>query len=324
MKGKSKWWKWVVGILAGMVIILAGVYLLLNGENLDLERDGAENAPGEFTELENGLVHYQLVGPKDAPLIVLIHGFSVPLYVWDPTALALEEAGYQVLSFDLYGRGYSARPDVEYDLDLFVDQLDELITNLELQSPTVVAGLSMGGPIAARYASLHPAEVAGVILIAPEVSPTSWKDIFPLNLPVVGDYLMAAVMEPLILPKLQAADFVHPENYPDWESKYRVQLRYRGTGRALLSTIRNLTSLDPTIEYRHLGDEGLPVLLIWGKKDATIGADQISLLQSLVPDIQTLVVPDAGHLPHYEQADLVNPRLVQFLEEVFPRQAAGE
>jgi pimeloyl-ACP methyl ester carboxylesterase len=193
-----------------------------------------------------------------------------------------------------------------------------------VRPPMVVAGLSMGGPVAARYTILHPEKVAGLILIAPEVSPISWKDIFPLNLPVVGDYLMAAVMEPIILPKLQAADFVHPEKFPDWESRYRVQLRYQGTGRALLSTIRNLTSTNPTEVYRHLGDLDIPVLLVWGKDDTTIGEDQISLLQHLVPDIQTFVVDDAGHLPHYERADLVNPRLLQFLSEVLPMRAAGD
>jgi pimeloyl-ACP methyl ester carboxylesterase len=207
---------------------------------------------------------------------------------------------------------------MEYDLDLFVSQLEGLTSALDVQGPMVVAGLSMGGPIAASFASHHPDQVAGVILIAPEVSQTAPKDVFPLNLPWVGDYLMNAVMEPLVLPKLQASDFVHPENFPGWEARYRVQLQYRGTGRALLSTIRNLVSMDPAAEYRRLKDLDLPVLLVWGKEDATIGADQISLLQKLIPDIQTFVVDDAGHLPHYEGADQVNPRLLQFLDEAFP------
>ena len=318
MKGRSGCWKWAVSVPVGLVVILAGIYFLLDSEDLDLESSVEDAAPGAVIELSGGVVHYQLVGDENAPLVVLVHGFSVPLYVWEPTALALEEAGYRVLSYDLYGRGYSARPQVEYDLDLFVSQLEELTSKLDLQGPMVIAGLSMGGPIAASYASQHTDQVAGVILIAPEVSQTSPQDVFPLNLPWVGDYLMRAVMEPLVLPKLQASDFVHPENYPDWESRYRVQLHYRGTGRALLSTIRNLISLNPAAEYRRLGELDLPVLLVWGKEDATIGADQISYLQEMLPNIQTFVVGDAGHLPQYEGADQVNPRLIQFLEEVFP------
>jgi len=44
------------------------------------------------------------------PAVALVHGFSVPYYVWDPTAPELARAGFRVLRYDLYGRGYSDRP----------------------------------------------------------------------------------------------------------------------------------------------------------------------------------------------------------------------
>jgi pimeloyl-ACP methyl ester carboxylesterase len=315
MSKGSVWWKPTFGIILGLAVILTGLYFSLDTERLDL--DASQVVPGEKIELSNGIVHYRLMGPSDAPLVLLVHGFSVPSYEWEPTAEALEDAGYRVLSCDLYGRGYSARPAVEYDLDLFVSQLEELTTALELHDPIVVVGHSMGGPIAARFASLHPQHISGVVLIAPEVNLTTGKDVFPLNIPLVGEYLMTAVMEPIVLPKIQAADFVHPENYPEWESKYRVQLQYRGTGRALLSTIRNLTTFDPADEYRRLQEADLPVLLIWGREDGTIGPDQIALLQSLIPEIRTFIVEDAGHLPQFEQAEDVNEKLLQFLDKLF-------
>ncbi|MEJ2447570.1 MAG: alpha/beta hydrolase [Anaerolineales bacterium] len=314
MREGSVWWKLTLGIILGLAVVLTGLYFTLDTERLDL--DTGQKAPGDFIDLSKGVVHYSLMGPSDAPLVVLIHGFSVPSYEWEPTAGVLEDAGYQVLSYDLYGRGFSARPAVEYDLDLFVRQLEELITALEMHGPIVVVGHSMGGPIAARFASLHPEQTSGVVLIAPEVSQTTWKDIFPLNIPLVGEYLMTAVMEPIVLPKIQAADFVHPEKYPEWESKYRVQLQYRGTGRALLSTIRNLTDLDPADKYRQLQETDLPVLLIWGREDGTIGSDQIALLEELIPGIQIFIIEGVGHLPQLEGADQVNERLLRFLGDV--------
>ena len=310
-------WKWFWAIIASIIIILAGLYLIFNVETQDLNQDSKKSATGEFILLPTGEVHYRLVGPDDAPLVVLVHGFSVPIYVWDPTLVALEEAGYRVLAYDLFGRGYSERLKGDYDIDLFTNQLDELLKALEIDGPVVVGGLSMGGPIAARFTRLNPEKVSGLILIAPEVIQTTPGDIFPLNVPLVGEYLMGAVMEPFVLPNLQAADFSHPEKFPDWVARYRVQLQYKGTGEALLSTIRNLTEHDPEEEYRALDKTGIPLLLIWGEEDQTIGWEQIEILSQLVPAIQVEIVPATGHLPHYEQPGIVNPVLIQFLGEVF-------
>jgi pimeloyl-ACP methyl ester carboxylesterase len=124
---------------------------------------------------------------------------------------------------------------------------------------------------------------------------------------------MSTVMEPFVLPKLQLTDFVHPENYPDWEEEYRIQLQFKGTGRALLSTIRNLTEHDPEDDYRFLEKMGIPVLLIWGEEDQTIGWDQIEVLRDLLPNIQVELVPGTGHLPHYEKPGDVNPVIIDFL-----------
>jgi pimeloyl-ACP methyl ester carboxylesterase len=310
MKSRSKWfWR----ITAFLILVLAGLYLIFNVETQDLDQYSKQLAPGEFIQLHAGEVHYRLVGTDNAPLVILVHGFSVPSYVWDPTLTYLVDSGYQVLVYDLFGRGYSERPDTQYDIALFTNQLEELVIALELDVPFVLGGLSMGGPIAARYAHMHPEKVAGLIFIAPEVVQPGPGDVFPLNIPLVGEYLMGAVMEPFVLPKLQAADFVNPEKYPDWEEKYRIQLQYKGTGRALLSTIRNLTEHDPQEEYRALEKTGIPALLIWGKEDQTIGWEQIEVLSDLLPDIQVEIIPGAGHLPHYEKPGIVNPVLFDFL-----------
>jgi len=251
-----------LGILLALGLLLVSLYLILDVEKLELTDAARENAAGDFVELSAGLVHYQLEGPADSPLVVLVHGFSVPAYIWDPTFSALEEAGHQVLRFDLYGRGYSDRPDVIYDVNLLSTQLEELLSKLEVDEPVHLVGLSMGGPVVTHYANENPESVRGVILIAPEVVQVTWKDIFPLNLPGVGEYVMAVYMEPIYLPKWQVSDFSHPEKFPDWEERYRVQFQYKGIGRALLSTIRNLVKLNAELDYQKLSETKLPVLLI--------------------------------------------------------------
>ncbi|MCK4490004.1 MAG: alpha/beta hydrolase, partial [Anaerolineales bacterium] len=206
------------------------------------------------------------------------------------------------------------RPDVIYDINLFSTQLEELLSKLEVDEPVHLIGLSMGGPVVARYANRHPDLVRGITLIAPGVVQVNWKDIFPLNLPGVGEYLMAAVMEPILLPRMQNSDFYQPENFPGWEERYRVQLQYKGTGRALLSTVRNLVELESEQEYQKLHETKLPVLLIWGSEDQSISRENIQVLQGLLPDMQVQIIEKGGHISHYEFPEIVNPILLEFID----------
>ena len=316
MRGRRGCLKWGMGVVIGLFLLLGGLEIFSGVENRELDQFARTEAGGSFVELDQGVVHYYLEGPDDAPLVVLIHGFSVPSYVWEPTTAYLNKNGYRTLRYDLYGRGYSDRPDLVYDITLFEDQLAGLIDRLQLNGPVSVVGLSMGGPVADRYANKYPDQVAGVILISPEVTQSTSRDIFPMNIPGVGEYLMSAVMEPYILPNLQAGDFTHPENFPSWEAKYRVQMQFKGTGRALLSTIRELVKLNPEVEYQALQRTDLPVMLIWGNTDQTIGPDQIDVLQQILPEIEIRIMEDGGHLVHYERSDEVNPELIDYLDRI--------
>lgn len=312
----------VAKLIASVVVILgvtAGLlFLILPLERQDLDQKARENAEGSFRELSDGFVHYEILGDPEDPLVVLIHGFSVPYYVWDPTAVDLADSGFQVLRYDLYGRGYSDRPETSYDLNLFVRQLDELIQESGSRQPVHVIGLSMGGPIAARYAVLYPERVRSVTLIAPEVLDTDPMDILPMNIPGVGDYFMHVLLTPVLLPRLQTADFYRPERFPEWESRYREQLQFHGTSRALLSTIRKLVDLHPIEIYTELAETSLPVLIIRGEYDQTITLEALTAILLVLPQAGFTPVPEAGHLPHYEQPDLVNPVIIDFMESTGP------
>ena len=306
--------KWVAVIFFGIIVLLSGIYLVARVEKRDLDQAARSEAGGEFVELDQGIVHYYLEGPVDAPVVLLIHGFSVPSYVWEPTTSFLNGQGYRTLRFDLYGRGFSDRPDLVYDLPFFCDQVSGLVTELGLDQPIIVVGLSMGGPVAARFAQQNPDLAAGVILISPLVTPPTNGDVLPLNIPLVGEYVMAAIMEPFVLPGLQLEDFIRPENFPQWTEMYREQLQFKGTGRALLSTIRQLVKMDSEAEYQLLNESGIPVLLLWGNADQSVDAVQIETLQQILPGMDARIFPGAGHLLHYEIPDKVNPIIAEFLD----------
>jgi pimeloyl-ACP methyl ester carboxylesterase len=305
-------WAWIlIGLVAALVILA----VVLPVENQTITQEVRDQVKGEFARLSDGAVYYELRG-ESGPLVVLVHGFSVPSYVWDPTVESLEESGFRVLRYDLYGRGYSDRPDLTYDLDLFVNQLSELLNEINLDQQVHLVGLSMGGPIAAQYANTHPQSAASIVLIAPEAATLETRDIFPMNVPLVGEYFMMVIMEPFILPRMQPGDFYRPELYPEWEARYKEQLKFKGTGRALLSTIRSLVELQPEAIYQKLAESRLPVLIIRGEEDQTISESDMIMLRSFIPESEYVEIPEAGHLPHYEQAALVSEILIDFLERL--------
>lgn len=297
-----------------VILALLLPFLLLNKEKIDLNDYIRAMSGRDFVELSKGFVHYELVGPDDGELVVLVHGFSVPSYIWDPTKFGLVGQGYRVLSFDLYGRGYSDRPRVEYDLDLFVNQIAELTSQVVPGEPFHLVGLSMGGPIAARFTNENPDIVKSIALIAPEILKVEDMDIFPMNIPLIGEWTVGAYLVPIHLPQSQLDDFYRPEKFPRWEERYVDQLQFKGFKFAILSTIRNLVKMEPLVEYEKLSELGTPALLIWGEEDQSVSYEAIVKLMQAMPEIDTLFVEEAGHIPHYEKAEVVNPVLIRFLE----------
>ncbi|MGB7874199.1 MAG: hypothetical protein WBL25_07430, partial [Anaerolineales bacterium] len=82
------------------------------GKTEELNEAARAGAPGSFVQLSDGCSHYELGGPPDGQPVVLVHGFSVPYFIWDPTFSFLTECGFRALRYDLFGRGYSDRPRV--------------------------------------------------------------------------------------------------------------------------------------------------------------------------------------------------------------------
>jgi pimeloyl-ACP methyl ester carboxylesterase len=89
---------------------------------------------GFFTELSHGFTYYEIDNRKSEDVIVFIHGYSVPSYIWDKTYNSAKEKGFKVIRIDLYGRGYSENPIAEYSDSLFANQVIELLDELEIEN----------------------------------------------------------------------------------------------------------------------------------------------------------------------------------------------
>src|SRR5689334_24051787 len=135
-------------------------------ESMQLDEITRSKADGCFVQLSDGMTHYQGGGkPAEVP-VVLVHGFSVPYFIYDRTFDFLAASGFHVLRYDLFGRGYSDRPLRNYDIELFTRQLKELLDALAMPCVDLI-GLSMGGPITAAFINEYPHRVARHVLIDP-------------------------------------------------------------------------------------------------------------------------------------------------------------
>jgi pimeloyl-ACP methyl ester carboxylesterase len=303
-----------VGILLGLVILLAGAYLVLNREHTSLDAAARAGLPGKFVSLPQGVTHYLESGPADGPVVVLVHGFSVAAYTWDHTAPALAAAGFHVLAPDLFGRGYSDRLPGPYTLDLFTRQIDDFLTALKIDRPVELVGLSMGGYVTAGYAAQHPERVRRVALLAPQCEATgSDPRLAVVTTPLVGEYLFTVVIGPLVMSD-SADEFAAGQQPPDWAGRYQDMMQYSGFRSALLSTLRNMTG-DPFVEYDRLGRLGLPVLLLWGQDDTTVPFENAAALQAAIPQAEFHAIPNAKHAFAFERPEAVNPLLVAFLKK---------
>jgi len=281
-----------------------------------LDDAARKEAPGRFVKLSKGMVHYEVTGPDTGQTVVLIHGFTVPGYIWESTFSALGEAGFRTIRYDLYGRGFSDRPQVLYNHRLFEVQLTELLDALDVSGPVSLAGLSMGGVISAGYTARYPDRVRALMLFDPAAVASRLSSAMRLRiLPGVGEMWMGLLGNRVCRQGL-CDDLARPEAFPDYFRMFETQLAFPGFKRALLSTLRCGMLENGLPIYRRAGQTGCPTLLVWGREDRIIPFDGSEKVRAAIPHAQFCPIANAGHLPHYEQADRVNPKVVEFLKSL--------
>ncbi len=311
-------------VLIGVAIIALGFWASFwwaGRSLLPLDDAARAGASGAFVDLPDGRVHYQFTGPDDAPLIVMVHGYSTPGFIFDQNAAALREAGFRVLQFDHFGRGWSDRPDARYDIDFYDRELTGLLDALSINQRVGLVGLSMGGPIAAEFAARHPERVSKVFLFVPagfDLAGTSGSQAALVRTPVIGDWLwrMAAMKRLKSDPQYDESGLA-PENR--LQGDVLVQMKYRGYGRALLSTFRHFPLDQRDATYAALAATGIPVAAIFGDQDPTVLVSSADLFSALLPDAHINILEGADHGLNYKRHTDVNPILTDWFAEPRPR-----
>lgn len=302
-------------ILSTLLIFSLIGWAYYESKNIEVNRLTTElrvKQGGTYAELSSGFTHFELSGNRNNELVVLVHGFSSPSYIWYPTEEFLINSGYQVLSYDLYGRGFSDRPDVIYGIDTFTKQLNELLIYLKIREPFHLLGLSMGGSIVTGFTHRHPKKVKSLILQDPLVNQVPTEKISPLHIPFIGEYLFNVYLLPEYLKKhVNQTDKGEP--YSTWGDRYQEQAEIIGFKRGLLSSIRYVTTHDYENEYLLLSKVTVPKLLIWGSDDQTIPISEAQSITHLMPEMQFETIQGAGHVPSLETPEKFNHILLQWL-----------
>ncbi|MBI5826068.1 MAG: alpha/beta hydrolase [Chloroflexi bacterium] len=282
-------------------------------ETKELDEVTRREAAGSFIALPDGVTHYELSGPANGKTIVLVHGFSVPYFIFDPLFEFLKNSGFRVLRYDLLGRGYSDKPNLRYDIHLFVKQLKDLLDALNLNE-IILLGLSMGGPVTTAFIQEHPRYVRKHILIDPSgaASVELTRLLKMTRLPLLGELIIGLFGSKNMIKGI-ASDFFDPKLVGQFQAKFKTQMEFKGFKNAILSTIRSgmLGSFLET--YRNVGALKKPTLIFWGKDDKTTPYKDHTLILQALSHAEFHAIENCGHLPHYEKPEIFNPVLLEFL-----------
>ncbi|MAC82063.1 MAG: alpha/beta hydrolase [Rhodobacteraceae bacterium] len=283
-------------LLLAAILALIAWPLLREATRQPMDAGARRGAEGDFAELSQGVTHYQWTGPLRGPVVVCIHGLTTPSFVWRAVARGLAGWGYRVLTYDLYGRGYSDRPKGRQDRTFFLTQLQDLLDHEGITEDITLCGYSMGGAIATAYAAQRPDRIRRLILLAPAGTGLHIGPMvrFIRDTPVIGDWLMLAVFPDQHIRATEAERDL-PSSVHDIVDRQQEELSFRGFIPAVLSSLRGILSEDFESDHRALRDKGVPVIAIWGRDDTVVPLSAMGRLTEWSRDARQEVVDGAGH-----------------------------
>ncbi|WP_426690675.1 alpha/beta fold hydrolase [Rhodanobacter ginsengiterrae] len=297
---RLKFLAWLVALL---VIVLGGSYLFAPQWLLqaNIKRE-AMAAHLEQHAVQAGDTRWVYDEGGEGPTIVLLHGFDADRSVWLKTAKLLTPHFHLIIP-DLPGWGDSSRNSgASYNVDAQAARLDSFVKTLGLQR-FVLVGHSMGGAIAAVYASEHPEQVAGLALV----------DSFGLKAtPNAFDRAALAGKNPFIyddragFERATSLAFEQPLDLPGRFVDALVKRNQRD--HAFIET--GFNALREPSQYlavqNRLGQLTMPVLGLWCHDDRIVDISALDSLRnglSASSAISTSTINGCNHMPMLEKPE---------------------
>lgn len=252
---------------------------------------------GDYRTVDGVRLRLRDTGPRNAPAVILLHGFGSSLDTWEGWAKALS-ARYRVIRFDLPGFGLTGPdPTGDYSDARTMKILTGLMDQLNIERASVI-GNSLGGRIAWNFAALHPDRVTRLVLVSPDgfASPGFEYDKTP-NTPLMMKALPYTAPRGMLKANL-AAGYAHPAALSEASvTLYHDMMLAPGVRRAILTRMEQTVLRDPVPVLARIKTS---TLLLWGEKDGMIPISNANDYLKNMPNAALVRLPDLGHLPFEE------------------------
>jgi pimeloyl-ACP methyl ester carboxylesterase len=270
---------------------------------------------GTFTVIDNLNVHVWLAGT--GPPIVLIHGFMGMAYDWRSN---IQELGQylSVCALDLPGFGYTDKPlNFDYSSNGYAEFIASFLNTYNIDR-VVLVGNSMGGQIALMTCLNHPDRVAGLILIDSGGYPRSVQ-FLPfrlLSIPVIGRISMEFVNRAVIRMMLRKGIYFNGSLATDEVIDNYYAVYDTVNARKMPPVIMRIIINDEAYIASNLHKIKCPTLIIWGDEDRVISPSRAEMFQRDIRGASLVMVPQVGHMPQVEKAEMVNEAIIDFASKV--------
>jgi pimeloyl-ACP methyl ester carboxylesterase len=311
--------KLLIGLIVVFILLWLPYFIKTNSLKTISETDLPE--VGGWAPLVRGNLYYRWYEPEIAnnEIVVLVHGFSTPHFVWDGMKEFLVDAGYKVLVYDHFGRGFSERPSVAYDQDLYVESLRGLLDYQNISQSVHLVGYSMGGPVVGYFTQQYPDSVKSISFIAPAGFMQEDSVSRIAVMPIVGDWFWQVFGKWLYFREVRkeatsADDSVGlPES--EFVKKYSVQMEYKGLINALLSTVRNFDFFNAKRMFGKVGELKIPTITIWGTDDGVVPFVGSAELMQSIPHSELKIINQGKHDIAYANSSDVGNTIKEFLDK---------
>ena len=256
-------------------------------------------------KLADGLLHYQLEGPAEAPVLVLSNSLGTDLHMWDVQISAFTEH-FRVLRYDTRGHGQSLVTEGPYSIEQNGRDVLALLDALQIDR-AFFCGLSMGGLIGQWLAINAPQRLHRVVLCntaAKIGNPDVWN-------PRIETVLREGVPAMQALRDGSIARWFTPEfatGYPDQVEPIVGML----ANTSPQGYAANCAAVRDADFREQLGRIELPVLIVCGTQDAVTTPDDGRFMAERIRGA-TVVELHAAHLSNVEAAGLFTRNVLDFL-----------
>ncbi|PWZ02540.1 alpha/beta-hydrolase [Testicularia cyperi] len=258
---------------------------------------------GKDLETPYGRIRYYEFGPEEGKKLLLVHGISTPAPVWSLISNQLVKAGYRLLVFDLYGRGYSDTPLVKHDAALFVSQIALLLAHLPHWHTFDLAGMSLGGGIVSQFAYYFPDRIDRLLLLCPAGGTPNSQ--LGLVRKIIRSNIVPNWLVRQLLPYVPLLPTPPKGSLGWWQKTHHPGYTYSFT-----SSLQDGPIFDSHHVHRHVvASFGNRVRAIWGDKDDVVPIDTAKYFG----DLDVSVIPGAGHFAILTHSDQVVGHMLDFL-----------